>query len=170
MFHSVSFAAAVNRASVDRHAARVIFLSYEPEETPKNTLFLVGKGVTYDTGGSDIKSGGIMAGMHRDKCGAAAVAGFFETLDKVRPKKLRVYGAMAVVRNSIGPDGYVADELIVSRAGVRLRVGNTDAEGRMAMVDIVTYYKEKILSENIVNSEIFTIATLTGHCCLGKYS
>lgn len=156
----------VNRASVDRHAARVIFLSYEPEGTPKKTLFLVGKGVTYDTGGSDIKSGGIMAGMHRDKCGSAAVAGFFETLDKLRPKNIRVYGVMAMVRNSIGPNGYVADELVDSRAGVRLRVGNTDAEGRMAMVDFLTYYKEKIIKENIRDAEMYTIATLTGHCCM----
>jgi leucyl aminopeptidase len=44
------------------------------------TLFLVGKGITYDTGGADIKYGGHMAGMHRDKCGAAAVAGMFHTL------------------------------------------------------------------------------------------
>ena len=72
---------------------------------------------------------GIMAGMHRDKCGAASVAGYFLTIDKVRPKNVRFFGAMAMVRNSIGPNGYVADELIVSRAGVRLRVGNTDAEG-----------------------------------------
>ncbi|KPM09628.1 aminopeptidase-like protein 6 [Sarcoptes scabiei] len=158
--------AAVNRASVERHSARVIFLSYEPEEKAERTLFLVGKGVTYDTGGSDIKSGGIMAGMHRDKCGAAAVAGFLETVRKAKPKNLRVYGAMAMVRNSIGPDGYVADELIVSRAGVRIRVGNTDAEGRMAMVDILTYYKEKIIAEKIENPEILTIATLTGHCCM----
>lgn len=42
------------------------------------TLFLVGKGVTYDTGGADIKAGGVMAGMSRDKCGAAAVAGFMQ--------------------------------------------------------------------------------------------
>lgn len=96
------YTAAVNRASVDRHAARVIFLTYEPSEAPKKNLFLVGKGVTYDTGGADIKSGGIMAGMHRDKCGAAAVAGFFETLDKHRPKNVCVFGAMAMVRNSIG--------------------------------------------------------------------
>lgn len=158
--------AAVNRASVDRHSARVIFLTYEPEGKAEKTLFLVGKGVTYDTGGSDIKSGGIMAGMHRDKCGAAAVAGFLETVNKLKPKNIRVCGAMAMVRNSIGPNGYVADELIVSRAGVRMRIGNTDAEGRMAMVDLVTYYKERILEENIQNPEIFTIATLTGHCCM----
>jgi leucyl aminopeptidase len=42
------------------------------------TLYLVGKGVTYDTGGADIKAGGVMAGMSRDKCGAAAVAGFMQ--------------------------------------------------------------------------------------------
>ena len=126
----------------------------------------MGKGVTYDTGGADIKAGGLMAGMHRDKCGAAAVAGFLETVNQLRPKNLRVFGAMAMVRNSIGPNGYVADELIVSRAGVKLRVGNTDAEGRLAMVDLVTYYKEKIVKEKIRNAEMFTIATLTGHCCM----
>ena len=53
-------------------------MTYEPPEPPKKTLFLVGKGVTYDTGGADVKAGGIMAGMHRDKCGAAAVGGFLE--------------------------------------------------------------------------------------------
>lgn len=70
----------VSRACVPRHEARLIFLSYEPNEGVPidTTLCLVGKGVTYDTGGSDIKAGGIMAGMHRDKCGAAAVAGFFQ--------------------------------------------------------------------------------------------
>ncbi len=151
---------------MERHAARVIFLTYEPPETPKRSLFLVGKGVTYDTGGADIKAGGIMAGMHRDKCGAAAVAGFLETVNRLKPKNTRVFGAMAMVRNSIGPNCYVSDELIVSRAGVKLRVGNTDAEGRMAMVDILAYYREKIIAEKIQNPEMFTIATLTGHCCM----
>lgn len=158
----------VDRACVPRHQARVIFLAYEPNEgTPVDTtLVLVGKGVTYDTGGSDIKAGGIMAGMHRDKCGAAAVAGFFQTLNVLRPKGIRVFGALAMVRNSIGPDGYVADEIVTSRAGVRVRVGNTDAEGRMAMVDLLCYLKEKMIKEHHPNPQFFTIATLTGHACL----
>jgi leucyl aminopeptidase len=156
----------VNRASVERHQARVIFLSYEPPETATKTLILVGKGVTYDTGGTDIKAGGVMAGMHRDKCGSAAVAGFFQTVAQLQPKKTRILGAMAMVRNSIGPNGYVADELITSRAGVRVRIGNTDAEGRMAMVDLLTYYKEQVIKEKLINPSLFTIATLTGHCCL----
>ncbi|VDI33125.1 leucyl aminopeptidase, partial [Mytilus galloprovincialis] len=71
---------AVNRCAshVDRHTGRLIFLEYEGEGPIDTTLFLVGKGITYDTGGADIKAGGVMAGMHRDKCGAAAVAGFFK--------------------------------------------------------------------------------------------
>ncbi|KAI1303166.1 putative aminopeptidase W07G4.4 [Halotydeus destructor] len=158
----------VNRGNIPRHEARVIFLSYEPNGgTPVDTtLVLVGKGVTYDTGGHDIKAGGIMAGMHRDKCGAAAIAGFFQTLNILKPKGLRVFGALAMVRNSIGPDAYVADELITSRAGVRVRIGNTDAEGRMAMVDLLCYYKEKVLRDSHPNPHFFTIATLTGHACL----
>uniref|UniRef100_A0A1E1X963 Putative aminopeptidase n=1 Tax=Amblyomma aureolatum TaxID=187763 RepID=A0A1E1X963_9ACAR len=158
--------AAVNRAArgVARHQCRMIHLTYEPEGPVSKTLFLVGKGVTYDTGGADVKAGGHMAGMHRDKCGAAAVAGFFQVLCKLRPKNIKVYGAMAMVRNSIGSECYVSDEIITSRAGVRVRIGNTDAEGRMAMADALCEYKEKALGE--VNPRIFTIATLTGHACM----
>ncbi|CAB1319920.1 unnamed protein product [Coregonus sp. 'balchen'] len=141
--------------------ARVIKLQYCGEGPIQHTLMLVGKGITYDTGGADIKAGGIMAGMHRDKCGAAAVAGFFQVLAKLKPKHLKVVGAMAMVRNSVGSDCYVADELVVSRAGRRVRVGNTDAEGRMVMVDLLCEMKEKAVRE--ASPQLFTIATLTGH-------
>merc|ERR1711992_24068 len=79
-------------------------------------------------------------------------------------------GAMAMVRNSVGSNAYVADEIITSRAGVRLRVGNTDAEGRMAMVDVLAHMKEKALNE--VNPHLMTIATLTGHAVMavGPYT
>ncbi|XP_067857223.1 putative aminopeptidase W07G4.4 isoform X2 [Heptranchias perlo] len=158
--------AAVNRCAkdVERHQARVIELQYTGEGTNDKTLLLVGKGITYDTGGADIKAGGIMAGMHRDKCGAAAVAGFFQVLSILKPKGIKVIGAMAMVRNSVGSDCYVADELITSRAKRRIRVGNTDAEGRMAMVDLLCYMKEKAIEQYHPNRcELFTIATLTGH-------
>ncbi|KAF3695599.1 putative aminopeptidase W07G4.4 [Channa argus] len=155
--------AAVNRCAntVPRHQARVIKLLYCGEGPIQKTLMLVGKGITYDTGGADIKAGGFMAGMHRDKCGAAAVAGFFQILAKLRPRHLKVVGTMAMVRNSVGSDCYVADELLVSRAGRRVRVGNTDAEGRMVMVDLLCEMKEKAVNETA--PELFTIATLTGH-------
>ena len=82
-----------------------------------------------------------MAGMSRDKCGSADVAGFMKVVSILKPTNVKVIGAMAMVRNSIGSDAYVADEIITSRAGVRLRVGNTDAEGRMAMVDVLAHMK-----------------------------
>ncbi|KAJ8286176.1 hypothetical protein GJAV_G00035390 [Gymnothorax javanicus] len=155
--------AAVDRCAntVPRHQGRVIKLVYSGEEPIERTLMLVGKGITYDTGGADIKAGGFMAGMHRDKCGAAAVAGFFKVLDELRPKRLKVIGAMGMVRNSVGSDCYVADELVVSRAKRRVRIGNTDAEGRMVMTDLLCEMKEMAFGE--VSPHLFTIATLTGH-------
>lgn len=75
---------------------------YEPEGPVDTTLFLVGKGMTYDTGGADLKTNRAMPGMHRDKCGAAFVAGFFKTLSLLRPKGLKVYGSLCLTRNNIG--------------------------------------------------------------------
>lgn len=157
--------AAVDRCAseVDRHAGRIIYLEYSGEAV-KDTYMFVGKGVTYDTGGADVKAGGVMAGMHRDKCGAATVAGIFGMLDKLKPKGIKVVGRMAMVRNSIGTDCYVADEIITSAAGKRVRIGNTDAEGRMAMSDPLFHTKTQALDE--VNPHLFTIATLTGHAVI----
>merc|ERR1712013_231538 len=164
--------AAVNRCAsqVPRHDARLIWLTYEGEGSTKKTVYLVGKGITYDTGGADIKAGGVMAGMSRDKCGAAAVAGLMASIAAQQPQGVKVVGALAMVRNSVGANCYVADEIITSRAGVRLRVGNTDAEGRMAMVDVLCRAKELALSDS--DPQLFTVATLTGHALLavGDYS
>ena len=58
--------------------------------------------MTYDTGGADIKAGGVMAGMHRDKCGAAAVAGFMEVLKQLKPPNLKVLDSFYKGCNSVG--------------------------------------------------------------------
>lgn len=166
--------AAVNRAarSVPRHQGRIIWLEYKPPKPATKTLMLVGKGVTYDTGGADIKAGGIMAGMSRDKCGAAAIAGFMKCVELKQPEDVHVIAALCMVRNSVGEECYVADEIITSRAGVRIRVGNTDAEGRMAMADSLCVMKERAVKENLPNCYLYTIATLTGHAvvALGDYT
>lgn len=158
--------AAVNRCAsgVARHAGRIIYLRYKGTGPIEKTIYLIGKGVTYDTGGCDIKAGGVMAGMHRDKCGSAAVAAFMKVVDELKPANVEVVGALAMVRNSVGSDAYVSDEIITSRAGVRVRVGNTDAEGRMAMADVVCKLKEEAVKA--VNPQMMTIATLTGHAYL----
>ncbi|PHZ10099.1 Zn-dependent exopeptidase [Rhizopus microsporus ATCC 52813] len=165
---------AVTRASlaVPRHHPRFILFEYSsPDQSQvKENLYFVGKGVTYDTGGADIKCSGHMRDMSRDKCGAAAVAGFFKTVSLLAPTKVNVTGGLALVRNSVGPDMYVSDEIIVARSGKRVMVGNTDAEGRMVMTDLLCQFKEKVLEHKQANtpssaapSFLFTCATLTGH-------
>jgi len=153
--------AAVDRAAraVPRHRGCIIFLEYVPEVYERTVMF-VGKGVTYDTGGCDVKAGGAMAGMSRDKCGAAAVLGFFKACCALRPA-LKVVAALGVVRNSIGECGYVADELVRSRRGLAVRVGNTDAEGRMVMGDLLDEMRERAEAER--RPHVYTVATLTGH-------
>ena len=167
---------AVARASmaVKRHQPRVIKLRYEGEGPVKRSLYFAGKGVTYDTGGADLKTGGHMAGMSRDKGGAAAVIGFFLTLAQLKPAGVRAVAEIGMVRNSIGADAFVTDEIISSHAGVRVRIGNTDAEGRLVLADLLSHLREEALKEQAQGGspQLFTVATLTGHAgrAVGPYS
>jgi leucyl aminopeptidase len=109
---------------------------------------LVGKGVTIDvsfsrhfynyvycfqTGGVDLKTGGSMQGMCRDKYGASVVAGFFDALDKLRPKGIKVVGALCATRNSIGSNAYTCDEIITNRAKKRILIGNVTHNLQMVL-------------------------------------
>lgn len=154
---------AVARSSfaVARHQPRVVRLEYVGAGEISQTLMFVGKGLSYDTGGADLKIGGAMAGMSRDKGGAAAVAGFMKTVSLLAPKGIKVVAEIGAVRNSIGSDCFVTDEVIKGHSGVRVRIGNTDAEGRLVMVDLLSKLREEAVSA--VNPTLFTIATLTGH-------
>lgn len=165
-------AGAVARSSlhVPRHHPRIVRLEYTPPAGVKAArhVFLVGKGITYDTGGADVKTGGHMAGMSRDKCGAASAAGFLATAATLGAP-VRVTALLGFVRNSIGSDAYVADEIITSRSGARVLVVNTDAEGRMVLSDLLCHAKELALAlpaEERAHARIHTVATLTGHAVL----
>ncbi|MCS6899668.1 MAG: hypothetical protein RMJ98_08520 [Myxococcales bacterium] len=158
--------AAVSRASlpVERHHPRVIRLEYTPEGPTERTLFFAGKGLTYDTGGADLKVDGCMAGMSRDKGGAAAVAGLLEVCAQRKPRGVRVVALLGVVRNSIGSNGFVTDEIIRARSGVRVRIGNTDAEGRLVLADLLAALREE--AEHAPSPTLFSVATLTGHAAI----
>lgn len=163
---------AVARSSlqVDRHKPAVIRLEYQGEGEITETLLFAGKGLVYDTGGADLKINGGMAGMSRDKGGAAAVAGFMLTLALLKPKGIRVIAEIGAVRNSIGSDAFVPDEIIKSHAGVRVRIGNTDAEGRLVLADLMSHLRED--AAQAVNPTLFSVATLTGHAAraVGPYT
>lgn len=162
---------AVGRASyvVERHHPRVLRLEYVGEGELEKTFLFAGKGVVYDTGGADVKAGGHMAGMSRDKGGGAAVVGLFAAVDRLRPKGVRLIAEIGFVRNSIGADSFVSDEIITSHAGVRVRIGNTDAEGRLVLADCLSHLRHQ--AEDAPDPILFSIATLTGHAgrAVGPY-
>jgi leucyl aminopeptidase len=154
---------AVGRASyrVERHHPRIIRIEYQGAGTAERSFFFAGKGVSYDTGGADLKTGGHMAGMSRDMGGAGAVLGLMRWLGESQPAGVRVVGLIGAVRNSVGADAYVSDEIITSRAGVRVRIGNTDAEGRLVLADLLAALREE--AATAARPALFSIATLTGH-------
>src|SRR5690606_22967627 len=104
------------------------------------------------------------------KGGAAAVAGFVHAVAALRPSGLRVIAELGAVRNSIGADAFVSDEILRSHCGVRVRVGNTDAEGRLVLADLLSHLRERALSEPAPH--LLSVATLTGHSAraVGPYS
>eukprot|EP01094_Clydonella_sp_ATCC50884_P022193 TRINITY_DN5055_c0_g1_i1.p1 TRINITY_DN5055_c0_g1~~TRINITY_DN5055_c0_g1_i1.p1 ORF type:complete len:520 (-),score=167.39 TRINITY_DN5055_c0_g1_i1:146-1705(-) len=156
---------AVARASlhVPRHHPRIVRLHWKGAGEIKKTLMFSGKGIVYDTGGADIKVGGSMAGMSKDKCGACNIAGFVKSVSLLKPEGLEVFAELGFVRNSAGSDAYVADESIRGHAGKRVFVLNTDAEGRMVLSDCLSHLRERALRDSLPNVQMFTMATLTGH-------
>jgi leucyl aminopeptidase len=108
--------------------------------------------------------------MSRDKGGAAGVAGFMKTLSLLAPSGIKVIVEIGAVRNSIGAEAFIPDEIITSHAGIRVRVGNTDAEGRMLLADLLSHLREDAVTA--VNPELFSVATLTGHAAMafGPYT
>ncbi len=165
--HEYPLLMAVARASlnVERHLPCVIRLEYKAPAA-EQTLMFAGKGIVYDTGGADVKTGGHMAGMSRDKGGAAGVAGFMKTVAEMRPDTVNVIAELGVVRNSIGAEAFVADEIIKAHSGVRVRIGNTDAEGRLVLADLLSHLREE--AGDYPNPQLFSVATLTGHAALAK--
>jgi leucyl aminopeptidase len=163
---------AVARASLEvpRHRPCVVRLEYVPKGKVERTLLFAGKGLTYDTGGADLKTDGHMAGMSRDKGGAAAVAGLVLAIAELGLPGVRVVAELGVVRNSIGSDAFVADEIIQSHAGCRVRIGNTDAEGRLVLADLLSHLRVEAAAAT--TPHLFSVATLTGHAgrAMGPYN
>jgi len=163
-------AVARSSMSVARHRPCVVRMEYKPKGKITRTILLAGKGVTYDTGGADLKVGGHMAGMSRDKGGAAAAAGVVLAAAKLGLPGVHLIAELGCVRNSIGSDAFVADEVIKSHAGCRVRIGNTDAEGRLVLADLLSHLR--VDAKKAVAPELFTVATLTGHAgrAVGDYN
>ncbi len=136
---------------------RLILMSYHGNPEPKaKTIGLIGKGLTYDSGGYCIKTPQGMVNMKNDMAGAAAVIGTFAAIATLK-LKVNVLGVIAACENMISGAAYHTGDIIRSMSGKTIEVINTDAEGRLTLVDAIHY---AISREHV--SKVIDIATLTG--------
>lgn len=142
---------AVGRASAQ--APRLLDLVWGKSKNLKVTL--VGKGVCFDTGGLNIKPGNSMALMKKDMGGAANVLGLAQLIMEAQlPVRLRVL--IPAVENSISADAFRPGDVLLSRKGISVEIGNTDAEGRLVLGDALAYADEED------PDLLIDMATLTG--------
>ncbi len=149
--------AAVARGSIE--PMRFIVLEYTGAAKSVAPTVLVGKGITFDTGGISLKPGPGMDEMKFDMCGAASVLGTFEALSHLKPA-INVVGLIPTCENM--PDGTALKpgDVITSMSGQTIEVLNTDAEGRLILCDALTY------ATRFKPSAVIDIATLTGACVI----
>src|SRR3954447_7133062 len=144
---------AVNQGSTE--PPKMIVLKYQGKEEWKDVIGLVGKGITFDTGGYSLKSKAGIVGMKTDMAGAAAVLGAMEIIGELRPEQ-NVVAVIPSTDNMISGTAFKPDDVITSMSGKTIEVLNTDAEGRLVLADAVTYAKQHGADY------LIDVATLTG--------
>ncbi len=142
---------------------KFIVMSYKGGKAKAKPIVLVGKGITFDTGGISLKPAAEMDEMKYDMCGAASVLGTFKAIAQMG-LALNVVGLIPTTENMPGGGATKPGDVVTSMSGQTIEVLNTDAEGRLVLCDALTY-AERFKPECVID-----IATLTGAClvALGK--
>ena len=140
--------------------AHLIIIEYKGGKTTEKPHILVGKGITFDSGGISLKPGEAMDEMKYDMCGAASVFGTMTAIVALKPT-INITAVIAAAENM--PDGKATKpgDIIKTMSGKTVEILNTDAEGRLVLCDALTYAEEKLNPASIVD-----IATLTGACII----
>ncbi len=138
----------------------MIHLDYNPYIDGAKSFTLIGKGITFDAGGLDLKPPAGMRDMKIDMSGSASVLGVFKALERWQPG-CRVHGFIPAAENLVGGWAYKPGDILTSYKGLTIEIDNTDAEGRLAMCDALAYAVETIKPDAILD-----IATLTGACMI----
>lgn len=135
----------------------LILLEYKGNTSKKIDAALVGKGITFDTGGLNLKPPGPMTNqMHIDMAGAATVLSTILTASRLKLKK-NLIGVMALAENAVDSKSYKPGSIIVSHSGKSVEISNTDAEGRLVLADALSYVTTEYQPEYVID-----LATLTG--------
>ena len=137
-----------------------IVMTYNGDKSTDEKTALVGKGLTYDSGGYCIKPAEGMSTMHSDMAGSAAVIGAMFSIAKSKLKK-NVVAIVAACENMISGGAYKTGDIIGSMSGKTIEIGNTDAEGRITLADALWYATTVVKANRIID-----LATLTGACVI----
>ncbi len=151
------FGALLSVSAGSANPPKLVEMVYAPPKA-KKTVVLVGKGVTFDTGGYNLKSSSSLNLMKIDMGGAAAVAATMIALTRLKPN-VRVVGLTPLVENMVSGNATRPGDIITSYAGKTVEVGNTDAEGRLILIDAMAYAVKKYKPDTMID-----LATLTGAC------
>jgi len=138
------------------HPPRFIHLIYQPKNASRR-IVIIGKGITFDSGGLDIKPEQFMKTMKCDKAGACAVLGIMKAVAELK-LNLEVHGLIPAAENMPGGDAFRPDDIIVFKNGKSVEIHSTDAEGRLILADALIYGSE--LKPDVM----IDMATLTGAC------
>lgn len=139
--------------------AKLITLEYRGAKKDSKPIVLVGKGITFDTGGNSIKVPPNMVGMKYDMCGAATVIGVLTAAIELG-LPLNIIGVIPTCENRIGPNATRPEDIVTSLSGLTVEILNTDAEGRLILADALTY------CERFHPDVVIDVATLTGACSI----
>ncbi|MEE8169184.1 MAG: leucyl aminopeptidase, partial [Phycisphaerae bacterium] len=149
---------AVGRASAT--PPRLIILEHRGARPNDPPIVLIGKAVTFDTGGYSLKSAGSITDMKYDKCGGMAVLGVMAAAARTKVAA-RIVGVIAAAENAIDRDAYRPDDIITAMNGKTIEVVSTDAEGRLVLADALCYVQKYYRPRVMID-----LATLTGACVI----
>jgi leucyl aminopeptidase len=145
-------------AAGSQQPPKFIHLSYTPAGRKRRRVAVVGKGITFDSGGLDLKTADGMLRMKNDMSGAAAVLAIMRALPALKAP-VEVHGLIAAAENMPSGSALRPGDVLRAMNGTTIEVGNTDAEGRLTLADALCYAGERVKPDEIVD-----LATLTGAC------
>ncbi len=135
---------------------RLIILEYKGAPSNKDKTAIIGKGITFDSGGQNMKPTGAIEDMRTDMAGAASVLGIMKALESIRPP-INVVGVVAAAHNAVSGRAYFPGDIYKSYLGKTVEIINTDAEGRLVLADAVAWCEK-----NCKPTSMIDLATLTG--------
>jgi leucyl aminopeptidase len=152
----IGMGAYVGVAQGSEQPAKFIHLAYAPKGRARKRIVVIGKGITFDSGGLDLKSADGMLRMKDDMAGAAAVLGLFHALPRLKPR-VELHGLIAATENMPSGTAQRPGDIVRAMNGLTVEIGNTDAEGRLTLADALSY-----AVKHIEPDEMIDMATLTG--------